>query len=285
MAEPIYTIKDGVPQMQESFLIFIDILGYQEMTRTARSKNQQSALLSRLHTALSQQVPAVSRAGDGGPSEWYATRIFTDNLVLARPLLHFGGGTGEPELGWMMLDAARYQFNLALQGFYVRGGIAVGPAYVDDYVVFGPALIEAHDIESERAVFPRIVLTEGARAYVRKHVSFYAAGAINAPQNSEVLVDSDGEWFVNYMDAALGDDDPGLLPSYRHHVLVHRENTTANIKAFASNRRILEKYRWVGRYHNYVAGYLYPDDEEVLIPDVLLAGPFRRLSDVLSTKE
>jgi hypothetical protein len=156
---------------------------------------------------------------------------------------------------------------------------------VDDYVVFGPALIEAHDIESERAVFPRIVLSENVREYVKKHVNFYTGGAVNAPQNSEVLVDSDGEWFVNYMGAALGDDDPELLPRYRQNVLVHREKTIMNINAYGSNRRIFEKYRWAGRYHNYVAGYLYPDDEEVLIPDVLLAGPFRRLFDVLPPKE
>ena len=249
MSEPVYRLKNGRPEMQESFLIFIDILGYQSLTREAKTLADQHAMLGRLHSALSRHVPVLSRDDDPDFPPWYASRVFTDNIVLARPILG-PGGEGESELGNMMLDAGLYQFNLALEGFYVRGGIAVGPAYVDENVVFGPALIEAHDIEQERAVFPRIVLSDGAREYVKKHVSYYAGGATAAPHNNELLVDDDGEWFVNYVDAARGDNDPDLLPDYERFVIKHRDSAVEQIETSRGNRWVLDKSRWVGRYHN-----------------------------------
>lgn len=279
--EPVYPMKDGKPEMKESFLIFIDILGYQGFCRAAKSKEEQELLLTRLHSALSRHVPNLNHNKEDGFPPWYASRVFTDNIVLARPLMQFSGGGGESELGNMMLDAGLYQFNLSLEGFYVRGGITVGHAYVDEHVVFGPALIEAHDIEHERAVFPRIVLSEGARDYVRKHVGYYSGGAAMAPHNNELLVDSDGEWFVNYMDAARGDDDPGLLPRYREFIQRHCDRAVEHIVANRDNRRVLEKYLWVGRYHNYVAKYLYPGDKKILVPPKLLSETYRRLSNVI----
>lgn len=271
--------------MQESFLIFIDILGYEGLTRAAKSEAEQNDLLRRLHAALSRHVPILSHQDEKDFPSWYAARVFTDNIVLARPLFEFNGGEGESELGHMMLDAGLYQFNLALKGFYVRGGIAVGPAYVDDHIVFGPALIEAHDIEQERSVFPRIVVSEKAREYVKRHVGYYRGGASAAPHNSELLVDGDGEWFVNYMDAAREDSNPDLLTEYRSFVEQHRDAAVAQIRAHSTNRRVLEKYIWVSRYHNYVVGYLYPGERDLLVPENLLPGGFRRLADILSPSE
>lgn len=281
MKQSVYRIIDGVPQMEESFLIFIDILGYQAMARSAESQADHTRLLRRLHTALSRHVPDLTGQDEEQAQPWYASRVFTDNIVLARPLLRHTFGEGETELGFMMLDAARYQFNLAREGFFVRGGIAVGMAYVDEHVVFGPALIEAHDLEQVRAVFPRIVLSEGAREYVKKHVSYYAGGAAGAPHNGELLVDSDGEWFINYIDAARGDTDPALIPVYKPLVEQHRDQLVQQLKESRANRRVLEKYIWAGRYHNYVAQYLYPYTDDLLVPAALLPDGFQRLEEVL----
>jgi hypothetical protein len=285
VTESVYQIRNGKPEMQESFLVFIDILGYQSLVRSAKSRTDQQHLLSRLHKALSRHVPVLSHQDDGDNSPWYASRVFTDNIVLARPLFHFTGGEGESELGHMMLDAALYQLNLALEGFFVRGGIAVGPAYVDDHVVFGPALIEAHDLERERAVFPRIILSAGARGYIGRHVNYYAGGAQSAPQNDELLVDSDGEWFINYVDSARGTKDPEYLYEHEDVLRFHRDRVVESIVGYRENRHVLEKYLWVGRYHNYVSHYLFPDNVELLIPDELFPGGFRRLAEVIHSEK
>lgn len=45
-------------------------------------------------------------------------------------------------------------------GILVRGGMAVGPLYHDQQVVYGPALVDAYLLESREAKTPRILIRE-----------------------------------------------------------------------------------------------------------------------------
>jgi hypothetical protein len=45
-------------------------------------------------------------------------------------------------------------------GILVRGGVALGPVYYADTIIFGPSLIEAYRLESQTAVYPRIILSD-----------------------------------------------------------------------------------------------------------------------------
>ena len=54
------------------------------------------------------------------------------------------------------------RLSLANHGFFMRGAISLGDAYVDDVVVYGSAFIEAHDGEVELARDPRIILCTSA---------------------------------------------------------------------------------------------------------------------------
>ncbi len=45
-------------------------------------------------------------------------------------------------------------------GFLTRGAIVVGELYHRDNVILGPALLEAHKIESKEAFYPRIIVSQ-----------------------------------------------------------------------------------------------------------------------------
>ena len=79
---------------------------------------------------------------------------------------------GEPELDQVLSDIALLQLGLAHEGFFVRGGVAVGALYIDDDMVFGPGLLDAHDAE-QNAKTPRVVLHESAVKLVKRHVTYY----------------------------------------------------------------------------------------------------------------
>ena len=102
---------------------------------------------------------------------------------------------GEGELNEILDNVAEYQFNLSLEGLFVRGGISVGDFYINDDIVFGPALLDAHNAESKLACYPRIVLDAKAVKKLQKHMS----GNDTAPQHSKILVDNDGQLFLNYL--------------------------------------------------------------------------------------
>src|SRR5262249_8589289 len=72
---------------------------------------------------------------------------------------------------------------LLAKGLLIRGGIAKGPLYHDDSIVFGPALIEAYQLETGVAKFPRVILSRDVYAdfrHYREHTeaSEYFEGAI-----------------------------------------------------------------------------------------------------------
>jgi hypothetical protein len=274
---PLYPKVNGKPQMRDSVVLLLDVLGYQAMIREADTLTKQQAILTALHGALKRHRPRlVPKLREG--QAWYSVRAFTDNVVIGRPIF----SDGESELGHMLTNAAEYQLALAREGFFVRGAITIGAHYMDEYAVFGPALVEAHDIETTRAVYPRIVLSETARAFVKHHVGYYSGGAINAPYDNELLVDDDGEWFINYLDAARLDDDPEVLPWFETFVTKHQKSVRENILMPRRDRRVLEKYLWAGRYHNFVCGYLYPGRTDLLVPVELVERGFRRLHVELS---
>ena len=50
--------------------------------------------------------------------------------------------------------------NLIQFGFLLRGGITRGPVFHDSGLVYGPALIEAYELESKEASAPRVILSK-----------------------------------------------------------------------------------------------------------------------------
>lgn len=75
---------------------------------------------------------------------------------------------------------------MTLEGFFVRGGVSIGDYYTNEYLSFGPALLEAHNIESCSAKTPRIVLSKDAKDLVKHHLTYYSNPKY-APQVRAVL--------------------------------------------------------------------------------------------------
>jgi hypothetical protein len=172
----------------------------------------------------------------------------------------------------MLEDLAYVQLGLIQEGFFVRGGVAVGPLFMSDDIVFGPGLLDAHDAEIQ-AGDPRILVHASAVDLLRMHSEYY--GSVDAsPQNRIVRVDEDGQVFLNYLDACWHDhtEPPDYAALARH-----RDTVTERLERFASNTKIRAKYEWAARYHNYFCSETYgAEGYAVPLSSVLRAG---KLSD------
>ncbi len=129
------------PKLSRHLVVYLEILGLRKAMLTARTDLVESRRLLRtytrsLHVALKAITPDEDERTD--PLGW-KFRIFTDNIVLGIPVLT---EDVEHEFGLATMQIARFQLLLALNGWFVRGGVALGPLYFDDEVVFGPALVE-----------------------------------------------------------------------------------------------------------------------------------------------
>ena len=143
MSRNPYENAEGAPQLRRSVFVFMDILGYENLTHVAELDGTQQDLLQRLHSALSKERKALEGLAvlkKLTTKDHYVLKAFTDNIVIAWPIIE----DAEIELGSAFSKVAWFQFNMALEGFFIRGAISIGEAYVDDIVVFGDALTQAH---------------------------------------------------------------------------------------------------------------------------------------------
>jgi len=96
----------------------------------------------------------------------WSQRVLTDNIVL------IGDSVGQegPSLFDFILAAGRFQFELAIRGFWLRGAVCLGEVFEDGEFVYGAALAEAHSLEVN-AEFPRIVVSSQLKSLaVREHL-------------------------------------------------------------------------------------------------------------------
>ncbi len=245
--------KDG--QTRSSVVVLLDILGFSSAIADAHKQSNEDQLLSRLQDALKEAKPYLDDPlpeNDEFEGLW-ESRFFTDNLVIGVPIYF----DGEGDLGSSFLVAALYQYVLIKHGFFVRGAISIGQLFMDEDVVFGSGLLEAHDAESNLARDPRIILAPSALERVEQHLCYY--GHIKeTPHDLYLLEDVDNQVFLNYLWIPLDEGEPD--PDYWINLRNHKKEIEANLGRFRDNPRIWSKYAWAANYHNFTCDELCPDD-------------------------
>lgn len=242
-----YIQKDGQPVLLKSVVAFVDILGYRDLVDCAAKAFKSQELLDRLHGALRKARKHV----DPDNLDFCAVRAFTDNIVIGHPIFD----DAEGELGFACYTLSYFQMTMSMEGFFVRGGIAIGDLYMDDIAVYGSGLIEAYNAETGLARDPRIVLAPSAREAVKKYLEYY--GGAHAPQNRYILKDTDGQYFLDYMGTLIREGG-GICSTELAH---HKQRIEEKLREFADRPPILSKYLWSANYHNYFCKYCSGVDE------------------------
>ncbi|NKL19249.1 hypothetical protein [Rhizobium leguminosarum] len=238
-----YLQPNGTAVLQDSWFCFLDILGFKEIL-----KANDHVRISQFHGLLQEGRMILEGPPDDAEyldRDFHALTSFTDNIALGFPIQE----DGEMEAGMVFERVARFQLAIVLRGFFIRGGVAVGEAYIDELAVYGPALLEAYAGESELARDPRIVLTESAKTLVTEHLAYYG-NAGHAPQNNVLKRDRDGQWFIDYLRAVIADESYDPPHADGDTVRAHRDVVTDQLRRFRQSPRIWSKYEWVALYHN-----------------------------------
>ena len=228
-----YHTESGKPWVRKSWVVFIDILGFKDELEEATREKRQAELLSRLMNALGdakEYLYYTHRAAellDGYAP--FMIKLFTDNLVLGFPVLD----DGESEFGQAMIVVALYQFTLLKYGFFLRGGIAFGELYMDEDVVFGRSIIEAYEAESKLARDPRVVFAKSAADRMLHHIVYYDK-VQTSPHNRSVLVDTDEQLFVSFLEAPTDGCDGEIPEEFRQLLAEFRDLIISRLAKFAS---------------------------------------------------
>lgn len=239
---------------RDCVVTFIDILGFRNIvSRRSPEKIQQIVDLVQRHAGSGDRAFAEKHPfdiNDGMP--WTRTIFFSDSVVRVRPYdreIHDGS------LFYELLDLVHAQGELVHRGIFVRGGLTVGKLYHRDNVLFGPAMVQAYDLESKLAISPRIVIDPAALDALRTDKRLRSEDH-----------DLDDEWnyirkllrrgkdelhYVDYLGAFRDEmDDYDAFPDFLAQVKVH---VVANAAAAKANPGVLQKYLWCARYLNATA--------------------------------
>jgi hypothetical protein len=262
-----YKDEQGAPKLRLSVAAFIDFLGYSEYIKEAfKEPAGGEKELIRLRGALDDAYKYLMHRPEqesGGPLD-FQVRTLTDNLIIGYPIPE---SEGKRETRWIIESVINYigylQAQLARDGYFIRGAISVGELYIDEDIVFGPALIEAHRAEQELAVFPRVIFCASAEEPFRE---WEENGKI-----PDVLVDSDRRIFIDYLETTVMIAYPDDRP-FTEFLEGHKASVMANLEKFAEKPYIRAKYEWAAIYHNTFCDNhpdLFGDDDK--IPHTLLA--------------
>lgn len=255
------------PALVNSIVCAIDILGFSQMIVNSCRDGYGDKLLREINYLINKNKQCIvpNKYSEG------KIKIFTDNMVVAYPIKD----DGEAELDEVLDNVSEYQFNLALEGLFVRGGISVGEFYINEDIVFGPALLDAHNVESQIACYPRIILDEKTVKRVQKYISYYDV----APQQSKILIDSDGQWFLNYLNTIFSfytkcNNEYEFQIIQQELLLRHKQKIEEMLMIYKENIRVWDKYVWTANYHNYFCNLHFPKEKELKISrKILLSWP------------
>lgn len=254
MTKKAYGFRRRLPVLRPSYVLTMDVLGFSDHVQQSRNE------IAGLHSYWKEVVSILK---DLKPAKHavaaYAFKAYVDNALLAFPI----HDDGESEFGSAWFYAAWCQMNLATRGWFVRGAITVGNAFVSDDLVFGNPVIEGHNLESTIAEHPRIIISDDVAGLARRYLRYYARG--QGPQVNGLCVQGNRR-FINYLNLAFD----GSLEDYEVNdaLTAHKGHIESNLARFAKKPRVARKYRWLAGYHNAVIKRALGNTRKYLIPGI-----------------
>jgi hypothetical protein len=123
-------------------VLFLDILGFSDLVKNGR--------VHRLLGALEHLQGRALEVKEEGQFDFTA---FSDCVVVSTPL-------SDTKAALRLTIYAKFlALDLLAKGFLTRGAIVSGDLYHKGAIVLGPALVDAYQLESKKALYPRILVS------------------------------------------------------------------------------------------------------------------------------
>lgn len=216
-------------RMHRQVCAFIDVLGGAKLFR-GKDRKRAAAFFSCLEeferrlNGWSHHFPKKRRTSS-------LVKTFSDNIFVAFPFGSSSKMNDEQVVNIFLHELTHQIHELTLMArFPVRGAVSVGSLMFTDKFLFGPALVDAVQLE-KAAIFPRVLLSESVLKYI-------------GPESScsrLVLQDSDGLSFLHYLSGA------------DHWLNSHREYVQHGLIENTGRIHERQKYEWLAQYHNFSA--------------------------------
>lgn len=253
----------SVDTYETRVLAFIDILGFSNIIEMSQSDPDIFIWLRRMFAELDKADSYIASdnvamsmlearvPGLNGTSMFTQMVAFSDSIVLSMNTM----SSSQMAVMGIAHRIAELCYRLLDFGCLTRGCITIGDLFHDGNKVFGPALVEAYKLESEYAIYPRILFSEKAAQCLDWNISF------GAGDSAMMLKDSDGLRYLNILAYAInlgqifGYDSLGRI---RTNLLILKDNTKTS--------RERAKVEWYINYFNDTIDLLVKQHTELSTP-------------------
>ncbi len=247
-------------EYENRIVCFIDILGFRKTIEGTIEEDAEGHIVDntdeveRVHNALMEFRGNFWL--DGHPlgdehesiNETKTFTHFSDSIVISFK-------ADEPsEVFYTLYDFLLLCASLIDHEIIFRGAITYGKLIHTEKLLFGPALVEAYDLERNEAKYPRIILSAdvidiGAKTSSMDHCyedeRDYIEGLIKK--------DTDGFFYVDYFEKAYSEFDD---PNYDYPIYLSRLHELITNGLKTDDTKVKAKYEWMAeKYNETVKGF------------------------------
>jgi len=220
-------------QTDTYIIAYLDMLGSKERIENDPNGEHLNAINSLYDIALK----LINSLCDGANIQGIKVKIFSDNIVIAKKISTENESVTQ-SYNQVALFVALFQiiaFNSAK--WLIRGCISIGDLYIDERLIWGKALVRAHNLEENIAIYPRVIIDQKLL-----HIMRVTSG--EKRQKYSINTDVDGIFYLSYLEVIrvlpkelknIGDE---VISTYEKKLLT----------LIPSNEKIWQKYYWTANY-------------------------------------
>ncbi len=226
-------------------MAYCDILGWSRaIERSTHDSDHLKKLALAIHSLSGHAQLVEFFRGEAGGTPWgLEIAHFSDSIVFSCP------ADDSQRFSTVAMRVNQLVYWLLTQArLLTRGAIVVGQLYHRKNVVLGPALAKAYLMESEIAVYPRILVADDVLAIARTDGK--------GLDTQKVKGDFDGLHYLDYL-RVFGQPTGGpplavRLQESEHYLRCCREATVEGMEENSSDLKKYVKWLWLARYFNEV---------------------------------
>jgi len=253
----------GKIKYQKCFIAYLDILGFKERVRISQDNKEEVKLLLdslKICNAFASGSKKVVNDMGGNRTIDIQSRFFSDSVV-------FFLKDSPDDLGHLFLIVRYVQDQLWSKGLLIRGAITYGDMYfpnknAENNITLGPGIIKAFELESEIAVYPRIIISSTLYDYIEeKGIQAYPF-ADDGEVKNYIRQDKDGVYFLDLLNQNIirkkgeklqkannvfsivwNSDDES-----KYDTVILNVDRCARDNVSFKNEKIRQKYKWLQSY-------------------------------------
>jgi len=249
---------------ETKLIAFIDIMGFKNIINTEKGEAIEK-IINCIDESLEQYCSCL-RNGTNNLKDFTGCTILDikhPKYCLFSDSIFFYIEDEENNLIRFLFSLTHLQRTFIEKNIFIRGGLVKGQLFEDNRKdrinILGPGVINAHDMESKIANYPRIIIEKKLVTKLKSTLKKSPLLNIKGYLPRHVLEDNQGNYFLDYLSApialsGLQTSDINFFENHKKFILESLENPQTNDEE--ERNKVISRFLMLANYHNFVVGQI-----------------------------